>query len=174
MNPQVRVRRAFEADLPAIARLGDEVNGLHHQVHPEVFAAPGNLDAHVVYWKAQMDEGYRFWVAEPAASGDAPAPVVGFSSARVSDEPANALLQALRPCRVGTVGVTATWRGRGVGRLLMAHLIEHAAAEQATEIRLNVFTFNCEAIAFYEHLGFEMRTQLMVRAVRPGAARRGS
>jgi ribosomal protein S18 acetylase RimI-like enzyme len=171
VNPQVHVRRALEADLPAIARLGDEVNTLHQQVYPEVFAAPGNLDAHVVYWRAQMDEGYRFWLAEPAMPGDAPAPVVGFASARVSDEPASALLQALRPCRVGTVGVTAAWRGRGVGRLLMAQLIEYAAAEQATEIRLNVFSFNRDAIAFYEHLGFETRTQVMVRTARPAPER---
>jgi ribosomal protein S18 acetylase RimI-like enzyme len=167
VNPQVRVRGASEADLLAIARLGDEVNALHQQTYPEVFATPGNLDAHVVYWRAQMDEGYRFWVAEAAMPGHAPAPVVGFASARVSDEPASALLQALRPCRVGTVGVAADWRGRGVGRLLMAQLIEYAAAEQATEIRLNVFTFNRDAIAFYEHVGFEVRTQVMVRAVRP-------
>ncbi len=171
MNPQVHVRRALEADLPAIARLGDEVNTLHQQVYPEVFAAPGNLDAHVVYWRAQMDEGYRFWLAEPAMPGDANAPVVGFASARVSDEPASALLQALRPCRIGTVGVTAGWRGRGVGRLRMAQLIEHAAAEQATEMRLNVFTFNRDAIAFYEHLGFEVRTQVMVRTARPAPER---
>ena len=171
MNPQVRVRRALEADLPAIARLGDEINAMHQQVYPEVFAAPGNLDDHVVYWRAQMDEGYRFWIAEAAEAGDDPASVVGFASARVSDEPASALLQALRPCRVGTVGVTEVWRGRGVGRLLMAQLIEYAAAEQATEIRLNVFTFNRDAIAFYEHLGFDVRTQVMVRAVRQAPER---
>jgi ribosomal protein S18 acetylase RimI-like enzyme len=155
---------AVAADVPAIARLGDEVNALHHAQFPHIFAAPGDSAAHEAFWGERLAKGERFWVAEVDAQ------VVGFVSAQVQDEPVNALAQPMRPRRIGTlgtIGVGAAWRSRGIGRQLMDTVLAYAQQEGASDLRLNVFLFNTPALGFHERLGFVARTGVMARAVQP-------
>ncbi len=157
------VRPAAAEDVPAIARLGDEVNALHHAQFPHIFTAPGDSAAHEAFWGERLAKSERFWVAE--ADGQ----LVGFVSAQVQDEPGSALAQPLRPCRIGTIGVGAAWRGRGIGRQLMDAVLAYAQQEGASDLRLNVFLFNTPAPGFYERLGFVARTCVMARALQPAA-----
>jgi ribosomal-protein-alanine N-acetyltransferase len=53
-----------------------------------------------------------------------------------------------------TVAVEPAWRGRGVGRALMADAIRRAANEGAQTMFLEVDETNIAALALYHHLGF--------------------
>jgi GNAT superfamily N-acetyltransferase len=54
-----------------------------------------------------------------------------------------------------TVGVVPPWRGRGVGRLLVAGLLEEARASGLPGVSLSVEPDNVAALALYRSLGFE-------------------
>lgn len=45
-------------------------------------------------------------------------------------------------------------RGKGVGRLLLEHVLEHAR-DRVEQVHLSVTTTNAPAVALYEHLGFK-------------------
>lgn len=82
--------------------------------------------------------GTRVWVAEGAGQ------IVGASAARtVADE-----------VEVLTLGVTPSWRRRGVGRGLMVTALSEAGQAGARRVFLEVRESNRGARAFYAALGF--------------------
>ncbi len=52
------------------------------------------------------------------------------------------------------MGVSAPWRGKGIGEKLMRATLGAAQKKNFTSIRLDVWTNNAPAIALYEKLGF--------------------
>ena len=46
------------------------------------------------------------------------------------------------------------WRGKGVGRRLLEHLIEQARALGYHKMMLSAFPFNASGVALYERMGF--------------------
>ena len=59
-----------------------------------------------------------------------------------------------RTAYIVTLDIAATFRRRGLARVLMAEAESRALAAGAQEIALHVFTGNTGAIAFYESLGY--------------------
>lgn len=57
---------------------------------------------------------------------------------------------------VQTIAVAPTARGRGIGRVLMEHLMASAREQGATQMILEVRADNEPAIALYQGLGFEV------------------
>lgn len=107
----VTYREANEEDLPALCRLGEEVNAIHHEAWPGVFAAPDAPDRDRSHWAQSVGKtSATTFVAE--ANGL----VVGFVSVSVLAE-AHSLLQPLRYARIGSVAVNASHRGSGYGEL---------------------------------------------------------
>lgn len=56
---------------------------------------------------------------------------------------------------VSTLAVRPEWRGRGLGELLLLHLLERAVREEASEVTLEVRTSNQPAIGLYRKYGLE-------------------
>ena len=71
--------------------------------------------------------------------------LVGFASLWVIGEEAHII----------TLGVHPGWRRRGIGRSLVASLLEAASEQQLSWATLEVRTSNRGAIALYESLGFQ-------------------
>jgi ribosomal protein S18 acetylase RimI-like enzyme len=91
--------------------------------------------------------------------------VIGFVNATIVIE-SHSLLQPFKFARVGSVSIAANSRHRGIGRQLMS-MVEHwAAAQGASDVRLNVWAFNGPARHLYEELGYEVRSLLMGKALR--------
>jgi ribosomal-protein-alanine N-acetyltransferase len=57
-------------------------------------------------------------------------------------------------CELRRIGVVAQARGRGVGRDLIARVIDHAKQADCTRIELEVAADNVAAIALYRRAGF--------------------
>jgi GNAT superfamily N-acetyltransferase len=160
MSPP-RVRQADASDFGAIARLGDAVNALHHERHPAVFSAPGDLAAHEALWSSRAAAGEQFWVASNEED------IIGFASATLVDEKPNALLMPMRFVRFGSIAVAAARRGRGIGTALMQAVAAWGTAAGAVELRLNVFEFNAGAVRLYERLGYQTRSRNMALRLAP-------
>lgn len=60
----------------------------------------------------------------------------------------------LDQAELGNVAVTAAWRGRGVGELLVGEMIRRAAARGIREVFLEVRPSNTVARRLYERFGF--------------------
>ncbi|NSL54266.1 GNAT family N-acetyltransferase [Uliginosibacterium sp. IMCC34675] len=63
--------------------------------------------------------------------------------------------------RIGSVGVAAEHRGKGVGRALVALAEAWAARRGAADMRLQVWSFNERAMALYEELGYSVRSHVL-------------
>jgi ribosomal protein S18 acetylase RimI-like enzyme len=157
------VREATESDLPSICALGEEVNAIHHQAFPAIFAGPGSTERDRAHWGSSLGTADNAcFVAEEAGA------IIGFVTAAVVNEN-HSLLQPGRFGRIGSVGVTARMRGQGIGAALMRQAEVWASERGATELRLNVWAFNEPALAMYRELGYEVRSHQFAKALRSGA-----
>jgi phosphinothricin acetyltransferase len=94
-------------------------------------------------WLGARDPRHPAFVAEAAGA------VVGWASLNVFNaRPAYQYVADL------SVYIERGWRGRGVGRRLLAHLIEVAPALGYHKLVLAAFPFNPAGMALYERLGF--------------------
>lgn len=82
---------------------------------------------------------------------------VAFFVARVEDVPAGCggvQVVGTEYAELKRIYVRPTFRGRGLGRLLVEHLSRHAADRGVTVMRLETGIAQVEAIGLYESLGF--------------------
>lgn len=148
----MEVRRATPEDTPALVALFQELDRL--QSDWRVFTPrPGFYD--------QVGEQYREAMQDPEAmvlvaedEGEVVGMVFGEASrpSRFSDE---------RALELAGVVVRAGYRGRGVGRALVAEAARFASDAGLTWIELKTFAPNDRAMAFWEQLGFMPRVVQM-------------
>lgn len=106
--------------------------------------APTGLDAEALARPLDGQRWQRAWVLREAGE------VVGCVS--LAGAP---LRTAAHRCQLG-MGLEEAWRGRGLGRALMAAALDFARAEPGLDfVDLQTFGSNAPAIALYESLGFE-------------------
>ena len=102
-------------------------------------------------WLAARGPRHPVFVAQAAGppGADTPMTVVGWSSLNVFNP-----REAYRHVADLSVYVERGWRGRGVGRRLLEHLVEQARALGYHKMMLSTFPFNASGVALYERMGF--------------------
>jgi [ribosomal protein S18]-alanine N-acetyltransferase len=139
----VRIRRANTADVPALMALERQSPAAAHwsrQQYQTLF----------VKTSSEQQSERIAWIAED----DGPQPEHG---SRETPE----ILAFLIAHRVNTewelenIVVAATARRRGIGKRLLAELVEHVRSAQGREILLEVRESNQDARALYSKTGFE-------------------
>lgn len=159
MITNLKIRKITGRDVPVLAKMTAEIQQLHHQAEPDLFASvPDDLSefrAHVVSYMAR-GTGY---IAE--VDGQA----VGCVLYEVRRVAKNLFLQPHVRLHIDQMGVRPVFQGRGVGRELMEQVISAAREHNAHYITLNVYRFNDQAIRFYEKFGFECRNMTMQRVM---------
>jgi ribosomal protein S18 acetylase RimI-like enzyme len=153
------IREATDADLASICSLGEEVNAIHHEAFPAIFAGAGLPNRDRAHWGSSI--GKTDSACFVAAADNA---VVGFVTVAAIDEN-HSLLQSGRFGRIGSVGVTESMRGRGIGKALMRQAEAWAADRGATELRLTVWAFNEPALALYRELGYDVRSHQLAKVL---------
>lgn len=138
-----------------MCKLGMELNLIHHEAWPSVFAPVAAPERDRDFWQASLlKDGALVLIAE--IDGEA----AGMVTAQLCEE-SSSLMQPHRFCRIGSIAVSVSHRGNGVGRRLMSALEAWAALQGASDLRLTVWDFNQRAMAFYEELGYETRSHMM-------------
>lgn len=149
-------REATRSDLRAICVLGQEVNAIHHDAWPEIFAPSGDPARDEDQWLKTIDQAdATTFVAEDGGA------IVGFVNISFIEKESHPLLQPLPVAKVGSVGVTSAHRGQGIGRELMRLAESWARAKGARHVLLNVWTFNKRGAKLYKELGYEVRSSAM-------------
>jgi ribosomal protein S18 acetylase RimI-like enzyme len=151
----IAIREGTAADLPAICVLGQEVNRMHHEAWPQVFAAPSDPSLDSPHWQQSIGNSNANTFV-----GDQAGQVVAFITVFLVTE-SSPLLQPVQLARVGTVCVAEHLRGRGFGRLLMQRAEQWALHRGASYLRLNVWAFNEAALRFYEELGYGIQSRIL-------------
>ncbi len=150
----LQFREATEDDIPAICALGEEVNLLHHEAFPHIFAGPSRVDRDRSHWSSSIGKEGGAATTFIAQNG---ADLVGFVTVGIVQEN-HSLLKPATYGRVGSVGVTSSMRGKGIGRALMRLAQDWVGQRGGIEVRLNVWAFNAKALSMYRELGYEIRS----------------
>jgi ribosomal protein S18 acetylase RimI-like enzyme len=103
--------------------------------------APSAEDT-AAFVRSSVKKGYPHCVALVAGK------VVGWCDIVPMERP------TLAHCGALGIGVSAEYRGRGIGKALLKAVLESAKAAGLTRIELSVREDNARAIALYEKLGF--------------------
>ena len=117
---------------------------------PDAVTLIGELDAHLAELYA-VESRHGFSVEKLLRDG------VAFFVARADGQAAGCggvLLVGRAYAEIKRMYVRPAFRGRGVGRLMLGHLVAHARQRGLTVIRLETGIHQREAIALYERSGF--------------------
>ncbi len=154
------IRRATQRDHDAICLLAEEINLQHHAHSPHVFAAPPGVERDAGFWRAAIDDAEGMLLLSVLNQR-----VVGLLRAKILQPSETPFLRVRRVCHIGTVVVTASMQGQGVGKQLLYAIEQWAKMMAAEEVRLEVFEANGNAIGFYDAAGFGLQSRIMTKAL---------
>ena len=145
----IHVRPATDSDADAISALWAEVQTVHAESLPDFFkpVSPNTFPPAEVRELLKQRQN----VVLVACEGPT---VVGYASAEVLERPGTPHRHPMTTLLVHAMGVSANWRRRGAGRALVEALRDAAKAKGIHSLLLDVWSFNSEARAFYQSVGF--------------------
>jgi shikimate dehydrogenase len=146
---QAGLRRATPADAPALADLNDHVQLLHAGARPDQFSTVDHAAAQEFFTSILADAETLAWLADHDGRP------VGYLYAVEVHRAANPFPTELHTLYVHHLAVAPTARRLGVGSALLRAAEEHAQGAGLSGLRLDSWSFNSEAHAFFRLLGFE-------------------
>ncbi|UCC67838.1 MAG: GNAT family N-acetyltransferase [Armatimonadota bacterium] len=159
MTESVTIRRATADDRAALGALWHELMDFHYQLDPEGFQMRADaLDI----WLPWLDE----WLADPervVLVADAGHHLVGYIFGKPEEGPP--VYERRNHGAISEVCVTAGWRRRGLGRQLVAALLDWFRERGLTEVHVSAATCNPVSNAFWRAMGFHPHTVQMRRAL---------
>jgi ribosomal protein S18 acetylase RimI-like enzyme len=151
---EAEIREARLSDQAGLNALWGEADALHHAALPHVFAPPTDpVRSEEAVAAILTDTDQAVFVAQIGLH------LVGVVHVGLRER--RPPMRTKRFAVVEAIAVTASHRGSGIGRRLMAAAERWAQDRGAAEVWLDVWTFNERAIAFYEDLGYETVSQRM-------------
>ena len=145
----MEVRPARVADIPALARLNETVQGLHAAAHPALFKAVPKEEA-IGGWFADF-------LAKPGAQlllGEEAGEPIGYIAGLIVQYPENPFRRSLTLGLVDQLTVVAEAQRQGYGERLLTVLLARFRAAGVGRVELSVWAFNAGARRFYERQGF--------------------
>ena len=138
MNPQITT--ATEADIPELVGLLGILFAIEQDFTPDM---------------EKQRRGLAGLLASPfgqvAIARDAQGRAIGLATAQLVISTAEGAPSAW----IEDVVVEADWRGKGLGRALLAYVLQWARLQGATRAQLLADLDNAPALEFYEHLGWQ-------------------
>jgi GNAT superfamily N-acetyltransferase len=160
MNKGVSIRVSTLEDYEGISEVYAEADTLHAAALPMLFkrtdkpARTRELISSII-----SDENNALFVA------DFDNRVVGLVHAVIRETPQIPIMVPLRYAWVSDIAVIRKFHRLGIGRLLMDEVKRWALDKAASQIQLNVWDFNKEAMRFYESLGYTTGSHMMWKTI---------
>jgi GNAT superfamily N-acetyltransferase len=137
----MKIDDATPDDLPALSALLDQLFSIEQDFKPNT----GNQVKGMALLLQQPDR------AAIKVARDAEGRIVGMVSAQLVISTAEGAPSAW----VEDMVVREDWRGQGIGRALLEHLMDWARSKGATRAQLLVDLDNEPALGYYQHLGWQ-------------------
>ncbi len=151
----VCVRFAVEADLERVNELRRQVNELHVAGKPDVFKPGFGDELRSYLYVIWNDPKQRIVVAEGGGS------ICGFAVLNHIVKPENPYMFERNFLDIDEFCVDAHFRRHGVGNAMIGFIRDYAKTQGFSRIELNMWSFNRDALAFYEATGFQTYRRYM-------------
>jgi len=156
------IRRAAMHDFPAILSLLDQLNDLHVVQLPLHFQKPQDAIYSEDEFNSMLQSDEFIWLVAEKHDGE----IAGFLRMELRMT-ANATVIVRRLyASIEEIFVEPEYRKAGIGFQLVQHAQRLADDAGAEEMCLNVYSFNTDALAFYEKLGFQITSFRMRKPTR--------
>ena len=143
------IRRADAQDAVLLARLGADVQALHHRHRPDWFKPADVGRATAAYEMLLGDPAVAVFVFE---EGDEP---LGYVVTRLVHRPETPLTWPLKLLDIDQIGVNPAARRRGVGAALFRAVRLYADELGVDLVHLTTWEFNVDAQAFFSANGMK-------------------
>lgn len=151
----ISIRRAHEGDNRLIAPLQEQIAALHRAGRPDYFKSEARLLSDAAFAALLADGDQYVLIAEAGGR------VVGYAFAKVIRYRNHSTYNDFDMFYIDDICVDAGCRRNGAGRALFEACRERAEELRCRSIDLGVWSFNSDAIAFYESLGMTERMRRM-------------
>jgi ribosomal protein S18 acetylase RimI-like enzyme len=148
----VTVREAQEHDIDFLVDMNRMVHELHRAAAPEYFRRPETGDLAELFRSRLQQPEARVWIASVC---EVP---VGYAVSVFRERSENTLCFARRFYELEEIGVSPAHRHRGVARALVERVLADAHTQGIRDVELTAWSFNSNAQAAFEALGFRPMT----------------
>ncbi|MBR5230907.1 MAG: GNAT family N-acetyltransferase [Clostridia bacterium] len=152
----IRIRTAVEADRERIFPLQKEIADLHHAGRPDLFKTQPRFYTEEDFSKRLNDPDHSIFIAE-----DETGSVVGYAFCWVIHNKNHPTYIDFDCFYIDDICVLKSCQRNGIGRKLFERCKQRAQEQHCKMIDLSVWSFNKEAIAFYESCGLSERIRRM-------------
>lgn len=149
---KLRIREATEADFSAIHELMRQVHQLHLESRPDIYQDIDPLTEE--YYHTMLSDSTVLL----ALDGEKTA---GFCVFQIRPTFANPLLIPRKVAFMDDLCVHEDYRRKGIGKQLFEAACQMAREDRAETLELMVWSFNQNAVRFYEELGMTAKTLTM-------------
>lgn len=155
----VEIRLATGSDFEQVGKIFAEENKFHAQLMPEIFQIADPIMTPEWFDDVLKNPNTALFLAEIEDNG------VGVVLAELKTNIDDPIFRRRKYIYIDEIAVAASYRGRGIGRLLMEKIHRWAQEQGVAEIELKVWERNGRAINFYEKLGYQKWRRTMRYAV---------
>lgn len=145
------IRRAAEADIPALERLLYQVHRVHSDARPDLFKAGAKKYQTGELRRILTDGGRPIFVAERAGA------VLGYAFCIHQQYVDDNSRTDVKSLYIDDLCVDETARGGRIGQTLYEHVLSYAREQGYYNVTLNVWADNVNAVKFYERLGLRIQ-----------------
>lgn len=156
----ITVREAQERDVDLLVEMNRIVHDLHIAAAPAYFRQPEPGAVAELFRSRIGRPDVRVWIAN---IGEVAA---GYAVSVIRQRPENAICLARRFYELEEIGVSPAYRQLGVARALIERVLADARAQGVRDVELTAWSFNTDAQAAFEALGFRPMTVRFQRASR--------
>ena len=162
----MQIREMERRDLDGVHRLMEQIHVLHLQNRPDVYRDADPLAESE--FSALLDDAATIGLA-----AELDGVVVGFCIAALK-QPKSPLMLPVRASYVDALCVDKAYRHRGIAKALMGEAEKASRKAGAETMMLTVWSFNREAVAFYEAIGMTPRNIVMEKRLQQQRNRRAA
>lgn len=155
------IREASEKDYKKICELFREADVLRHKNLPHVFRGAGGPEETKKFISGIIaNKDAALFVAERECE------IIGAILVLVQKTSGNSIMMPRRYAWIGDLVLREKFRRSGVGRSLVEKTHQWSLGKGVSQVELNVWEFNKEAIIFFKILGYKTIKRTMRRSLR--------
>lgn len=149
------VRYAKREELTRVNELRKQVNDLHCEGRPDLFRPGFSQELRDYVYAIFNSENKDIVVAEIDGI------ICGFACIQYVEKPETPYRFALHFCDIDELCVDQAFRRLGIAKAIIAFIKEEAKKKGFNRLELNMWSFNEDALRFYEAVGFSTYRRYM-------------